>query len=70
MAKEGLPEAIKVKKLADLKELKKGAKNKKDAVKFELRYKKVKFVEKRKVIRKLQKYEKMLEENPEDSETK
>lgn len=68
MAKEGLPEAIKVKKLADLKELKKDIRNKKDAVKFELRYKKVKFVEKRKVIRKLQKYEKILKENPEDSD--
>ena len=53
MAKEGLPEAIKIKKLADLKELKKDQKSKKDAVKFELRYKKVKFIEKRKVIRKL-----------------
>jgi hypothetical protein len=68
LAKEGLPEVIKIKKLADLKELKKSTKNKKDAVKFELRYKKVKFVEKRKVIRKLQKYEKILKENPDDSE--
>ena len=54
LAKEGIPQEIKDKKLADLKLLKKEAKSKKEAEKFDLRYKKIKFVEKRKVIRKIQ----------------
>ena len=46
--------------MADLKELKKGLKSKNEAEKFEERYKKVKFIEKRKVIRKLEKLEKAI----------
>jgi hypothetical protein len=41
-----------------LKELWKIEKNKKEAIKFELRYKKIKFFEKKKVIRRLQKLDK------------
>ena len=58
LQKEGIPQAIKDKKMADLKILKKELKSKNEAEKFDLRYKKIKFVEKRKVIRKLEKYEK------------
>lgn len=58
LAKEGLPEAIKVKKTADLKLLKRDIKEKKDAIRYEDRYKKIKFIEKRKVIRQLQKIDK------------
>lgn len=54
LQKEGIPEEIKAKKLADLKILKKEQKSKNEAEKFDLRYKKIKFVEKRKVIRKLE----------------
>mgnify|MGYP006128427307 CR=1 FL=1 len=61
LKREGLPEAIRVKKTADLKELKKGMKSKNEAEKFEERYKKVKFIEKRKVIRKLEKLEKTVD---------
>jgi len=55
LMREGLPEAIRDKKTADLRDLKKGQKSKNEAEKFEERYKKVKFIEKRKVIRKLEK---------------
>ena len=54
LAKEGIPQEIKDKKLADLKLLKKDAKSKKEAERFDLRYKKIKFVEKRKVIRRIE----------------
>ena len=54
LAKEGIPQEIKEKKLADLKLLKKDAKSKKEAERFDLRYKKIKFVEKRKVIRRIE----------------
>jgi hypothetical protein len=40
-------------KQVDLKELKRSQKSKNEASKFELRYKKIKFFEKKKVIRKL-----------------
>ena len=40
--------------MADLKVLKKEAKSKIEAERFELRYKKIKFVEKRKVIRRIE----------------
>jgi hypothetical protein len=48
-----LPQEIKDKKIDDLKNLKKEMKNKKEALKFSDRYKKVKFFEKRKVVRKI-----------------
>lgn len=54
LEKEGLPEEIRQKKLSDLKELKKEIKNKKEAENFQLKYKKIKFIEKRKVIRKME----------------
>ena len=60
LAREGLPQAVRDKKMADLKELKKGLKSKNEAEKFEERYKKIKFIEKRKVIRKLEKLEKAI----------
>jgi hypothetical protein len=44
-----------------LKDLKKVIKSKNEAEKFDLRYKKIKFVEKRKVIRKLNKYQSAFE---------
>ena len=49
----GLPQEIKEKKESEIKDLKKNLKKQKEAQKFELKYKKVKFIEKRKVIRKL-----------------
>ena len=55
-----LSEEIKTKKLQELKELKKKEKEKREAEKFETRYKKIKFFEKRKVIRKLEKCRKNL----------
>lgn len=51
---EAMPEEIKVAKALELKELKKTEKCKKEAEKFESRYKKIKFFEKKKVIRKLE----------------
>ena len=51
--KEGMPEDIKKAKMASLKELKKGEKKKKEALLFELRYKKIKFFEKKKIIKHL-----------------
>lgn len=59
-----MPEEIKKKKEEEAKLLKKSLKNQKEAVRFELKYKKIKFtgkpvhfncLEKRKVIRKLDK---------------
>ena len=51
LSRDGLPaELIKAKK-EQLKELKKVSKKSKEAVKFELKYKKIKFTEKRKAIR-------------------
>ena len=55
LAKESIPEEIKVAKRKELKELKKGEKKKREADKFELKYKKIKFFEKKKVIRCLEK---------------
>jgi len=49
-----LPEEIRIAKQAESKELKIKLKKQKEAVRFDLRYKKVKFTEKRKVIRKLE----------------
>ena len=47
--------------MKDLQRLKKEARSHKEAEKFELKYKKIKFVEKRKVIRKLQSVTKFIE---------
>lgn len=49
----GLPSEIKEKKDQEIKSLKKNLKRQKEAQRFELKYKKIKFIEKRKVIRKL-----------------
>ena len=54
LERPGLPQEIKDKKLAELKELKKIIKSKKEAETFSTRYKKIKFVEKRKVMRRLE----------------
>lgn len=52
--REGLPEEIRVAKKAQLIELKKDHKKQKEAGLFELKYKKIKFTEKRKVIRRME----------------
>lgn len=54
LERQGLPEEIKNAKLAESKNLKVNLKKQKEAVRFDLRYKKIKFVEKRKIIRKLE----------------
>ena len=46
--------------MADLKLLKRNVKEKKDAIRYEDRYKKIKFIEKRKVIRQLSKIDSKL----------
>lgn len=58
--REGLPQEIRAKKLEDLKNLKKQLRHKQQAEKFEDRYKKIKFFEKRKVIRKLEQIDKAI----------
>ena len=68
LSRQGLPDAIREKKLADLKQLKKELKSKNQAEKYEERYKKVKFIEKRKVIRKLENIEKSLNLNQDDQD--
>ena len=52
--REGLPEEIRKAKKAQLVELKKDHKKQKEAGLFELKYKKIKFTEKRKVIRRME----------------
>ena len=64
--REGLPQEIKDKKIAELRALKKEQKQKKEAVKFSDRYKKIKFIEKRKVIRKLEQFDKGMRESGAD----
>ena len=49
--REGLPEEIRTAKKAELVQLKKAHKKTKEAQLFESKYKKIKFTEKRKVIR-------------------
>ena len=68
--KQDLPEEVKKEKLKEIKELKKGEKSKKEAEKFETRYKKIKFFEKKKVIRKLEKLEKQRGETIDEEELK
>ena len=52
--REGLPEEVRNAKKEQLKELKKDYKKQREASIFELKYKKIKFTEKRKVIRKIE----------------
>ena len=52
--REGLPEEIRIAKKAELVQLKKAHKKTKEAQLFESKYKKIKFTEKRKVIRLLE----------------
>ena len=63
LSREGLPEEIVKAKKEQLRELKKQGKKQKEAQKFELKYKKIKFTEKRKVIRVLEKVQKQLKED-------
>lgn len=55
-----MPEEVKAAKTKELKELKRNEKDKKEAEKFESRYKKIKFFEKKKVIRRLEALDKAL----------
>ena len=52
--REGLPEEVRKAKKAQLVQLKKEAKKKREAELFESKYKKIKFTEKRKVIRQME----------------
>jgi len=58
LARPNLPDELVKKKKDELHQLKKSVKSKKEAEKFELRYKKIKFIEKRKVIRQIERLEK------------
>ena len=51
--REGLPEDVRNAKKAELRELKKDHKKQREANLFEEKYKKIKFTEKRKVIRQM-----------------
>lgn len=57
-----MPEDIRNAKLKELKELRKGEKAKKEAEKFESRYKKIRFFEKKKIIKRLEKIDKKVKE--------
>ena len=57
-----MPKEIKEKKVGELKDIKKQYRQKQAAEKNEGRYKKIKFVEKRKVIRKLEQIYKTIKE--------
>ena len=60
LSREGLPQEVVKAKKEQLRELKKQGKKQKEAIKFELKYKKIKFTEKRKVIRTLEQVQKQL----------
>lgn len=60
--REGIPEEIKNAKKSQLRDLKKQLKKQKEALKFDLKYKKIKFGEKRKLIRNMEKTKKALAE--------
>ena len=60
--REGVPEEIREAKKKELKELKKQSKKQKEALKFQMKYKKIKFTEKRKVIRLMEKVKKQITE--------
>jgi predicted oxidoreductase (fatty acid repression mutant protein) len=55
---ETMPAEVRQAKLQELKEMKRAEKGKKEAEKFESRYKKIRFFEKKKIIRKLEQLEK------------
>ena len=59
-----MPEEIRSKKLEELKEMKRAEKGKKEAEKFESRYKKIRFFEKKKIIRRLEKIERQIKDEP------
>lgn len=59
-----MPEDIRSKKLEELKEMKRAEKGKKEAEKFESRYKKIRFFEKKKIIRRLEKIERQIKDEP------
>ena len=61
--REGLPEEMRTAKKAQLVELKKDAKKRREAELFESKYKKIKFTEKRKVIRMMEASKKSLKDN-------
>jgi len=63
-----MPEEIKAKKIEELRGLKKNIKNGKEAVKFELKYKKIKFIEKRKVIRHIEAIDKEIKGKSDETE--
>ena len=63
-----MPEEVKEAKRKELKEMRKVEKRKKEAEKFETRYKKIKFFEKKKIIRRLERIEKELAEPGEKEE--
>ena len=65
-----MPDELVQKKKKELKELKKAVKSRKEAEKYSLRYKKVKFIEKRKVIRAIEKLDKQLKGKDLNSEEK
>ena len=67
---EKMSDEAKQAKLKELKELKKQEKSKKEAEKFKTRYDKIKFFEKKKIIRKLEKIDKKLKEVEEEEEGK
>ena len=60
--REGLPEEIRKAKKAQLVELKKEAKKRREAELFESKYKKIKFTEKRKVIRMMESVKKTMQD--------
>ena len=57
-----MPEELKIAKQKELKDLRKSEKSKKEAELFETRYKKIRFFEKKKIIRKLENLEKQKKE--------
>jgi hypothetical protein len=61
-----MPADVKQAKLKELKELKKDEKSKREAEKFESRYKKIKFFEKKKIIRRLEQLEKQSDADVEE----
>ena len=60
MERQGLPEEVKNAQASKAKELKDQLKKQKEAVRFETRYNKVKFIEKRKVVRKMEQLQRQI----------
>ena len=67
MQRTNLPENVRNEKLEQLKELKGTSRKSKEALRMQDMYKKVKFVEKRKVIRKLEKFDRKEKDGEVDS---